>query len=246
MKEALRILRGEGPSIRIGHRGAAALAPENTLEALRAGIAQGCDYVEFDVLSDAEGALVLAHSAHELPEDVVGLDDALALLAAEGVGAHVDLKQRGLEEAVGKALRGHDLLERSLVSSLDPAALRDLRRHEPIVRVGLAYPEDRHGLAGRRTFAPLLAGGLAAMKLTLPRLIGRWLERAAASAAVVHRQLVTPSLIRACHERGAAVWAWTVNDPTEAGRLVEWGADAIISDDPRILGPSTSNKPSTT
>ncbi|HJV29695.1 MAG TPA: glycerophosphodiester phosphodiesterase [Gaiellaceae bacterium] len=231
------MLRGEGPPIRIGHRGAAALAPENTLEALRAGIAQGCDYVEFDVLSN-DGGLVLAHSAHELPEDVASFDDALALLAAEGVGAHVDLKQRGLEEAVGDALREHDLLERSLVSSLDWAALRDLRRYEPALRVGLSYPEDRYGLSGRRTFAPLLAGGLAAMKRALPRLIGRWLDRAAASAAVVHRQLVTPSLIRACHLRGAAVWAWTVNDPSEAGLLVEWGADAIISDDPRILGPS--------
>ena len=80
------------------------------------------------------------------------------------------------------------------------------------------------------------------MKWTLPRLIGRWLDRAAASAAVVHRQLVTPSLIRVCHDRGTAVWAWTVNDPAEADTLVEWGADAIISDDPGILGP---NKQST-
>ena len=234
----MNVLRGEGPPIRVGHRGAAALAPENTLEALRAGIAQGCDYVEFDVLSDPGGALVLAHSAHELPEDVASFDDALALLATEGVGAHVDLKERGLEQAVGDALREHDLLERSLVSSLDWVALRDLRRYEPALRVGLSYPEDRYGLSGRRTFAPLLTGGLAAMKRALPRLIGRWLDRAAASAAVVHRQLVTPSLIRACHRRGAAVWAWTVNDPSEAGLLVEWGADAIISDDPRILGPS--------
>ena len=234
----MRLLRGEGPPIRIGHRGAAALAPENTLEALRAGIAQGCDYVEFDVLSKPDGALVLAHSAHELPDDVASFDNALALLAAEGVGAHVDLKERGLEESVGAALRNHDLLERSLVSSLDWAALRDLRRFEPELRVGLSYPEDRYGLSARRTFAPLLAGGLGAMKRTLPRLIGRWLERAGASAAVVHRQLVTPKLIRACHHRGAAVWAWTVNDPTEAGRLVDWGADAIITDDPRILAGS--------
>ena len=66
----MRVLRGDEPPIRIGHRGAAALAPENTLEALRAGIAQGCDYVEFDVLSKHEGGLVLGHSAHELPDDV--------------------------------------------------------------------------------------------------------------------------------------------------------------------------------
>ena len=234
----MRLLRGEGPPIRIGHRGASALAPENTLEALRAGIAAGCDYVEFDVLSGDGGGLVLAHSAHELPADVASLDDALSLLAAEGIGAHVDLKQRGLEAGVAAALRSHDLLERSLVSSLDWAALRDLRSHEPSLRVGLSYPEDRYGLSGRRTFAPLLAGGLAAMKRTLPLLVGRWLQRAAASAAVVHRQLVTPALIRVSHARGAAVWAWTVNDPAEAGRLVQWGADAIISDDPRIVGPS--------
>jgi glycerophosphoryl diester phosphodiesterase len=234
----VRLLRGEGPPIRIGHRGAAALAPENTLQALRAGIAQGCDYVEFDVLSKPSGGLVLAHSPHELPEDVATFDDALALLAAEGVGAHVDLKERGLEEAVGERLRSHGLVESSLVSSLDWAALRDLRRYEPSLRVGLSYPEDRYGFSGRRTFAPLLAGGLAAMKRTLPLLIARWLDRAAASAAVVHRQLVTPSLIRVCHDRGTAVWTWTVNDSTEAGRLVEWGTDAIITDDPRIVGPS--------
>ena len=234
----MRLRRGEGPPIRIGHRGAAALAPENTLDALRAGSAHDCDYVEFDVLDDGTGRLVLAHSAHELPQEIAALDDALALLAEEGVGAHVDLKQRGLEQAVTAALRRHDFLERSLVSSLDWAALRDLRRHEPALRVGLSYPEDRYGLAGRRTFAPLLAGGLAAMKWTLPRLIGRWLVRAGASAAVVHRQLVTPQLIRTCHAQGAAVWAWTVNDAAEAATLVEWGADAIITDDPRILGPS--------
>ena len=80
----MRLLRGDGPPIRIGHRGAAALAPENTLEALRVGIAQGCDYVEFDVLSKPDGGLVLADSAHELPDDVATLDEALALLAAEG------------------------------------------------------------------------------------------------------------------------------------------------------------------
>jgi glycerophosphoryl diester phosphodiesterase len=236
----VRILRGEGPPIKIGHRGAAALAPENTLEALRAGIAERCEYVEFDVLSDGGGELVLAHSRHEVPETRATFDEALELLAGAGVGAHVDLKERGLEERIAEALRRHALLDRSLVSSLDWSALRDLRRHEPLVRVGLSYPEDRYGLAGRRTFTPLLAAGLTAMKWALPRLVGRWLDRASASAAVVHRQLVTPTLIRTCHSRSTALWAWTVNDEAEAARLAEWGADAIITDDPRTVGPSLS------
>jgi glycerophosphoryl diester phosphodiesterase len=233
----VKVLRGDGPALRVGHRGAASLAPENTLEALRAGVEHGLDAVEFDVLAGDDGRLVLAHSALELPSETAALDDALAYLAGTATGAHVDLKQRGLEAQVAEALRRHGLVERSLVSSLDHAALRDLRRHEPALRVGLSYPEDRFGVARYRAAAPAIALGLRALRQTLPRLIGRWLDRAGASAAVLHHELVTPAIVRRCHSLGAAVWAWTVNDADAARRLEEWGADAIITDDPRIFGP---------
>jgi glycerophosphoryl diester phosphodiesterase len=233
----VNLLRGDGRALRVGHRGAAALAPENTLEALRIGIEHGMDAVEFDVLADGDGRLVLAHSALEVPDDTTTLDDALDFLSESGAGAHLDLKQRGLEEQVAEALRRHQLLERSIVSSLDHGALRDLRRHEPALRVGLSYPEDRYGVARYRVAAPAIAVGLRALRRTLPRVIGRWLTRAGASAAVLHYELVTPGIVRRCHSLGAAVWAWTVNDADVAGRLEEWGADAIITDDPRIFGP---------
>lgn len=232
----MNLLRGEGRALRVGHRGAAALAPENTLAALRAGIEHGMDAVEFDVLADGDGRLVLAHSALELPQETATLDEALGFLAEAGAGAHVDLKQRGMEGEVASALRRHALLERSMVSSLDHGALRDLRRHEPSLRVGLSYPEDRYGVARYRAAAPAVAVGLRALRRTLPRLIGRWLVRAGASAAVLHQELVTPSIVRRCHSFGAAVWAWTVNDAEAAQRLEDWGADAIITDDPRIFG----------
>lgn len=45
----------------IGHRGAAGLAPENTIAAIRAGIEAGADAVEFDVRLTSDGALVLLH-----------------------------------------------------------------------------------------------------------------------------------------------------------------------------------------
>src|SRR5579864_389838 len=45
----------------IGHRGAAASAPENTLAGLRRGKALGCAWVEFDVRLTGDGALVLCH-----------------------------------------------------------------------------------------------------------------------------------------------------------------------------------------
>ena len=233
----MNLLRGEGPPLQVGHRGAAALAPENTLDSLRAAVEHGVDAVEFDVLADESDRLVLAHSRLELSGERAALDDALRYLASAGVGAHVDLKQRGLERQVAEALRDRGLLDRSLVSSLDHAALRDLRRHEPRLRVGLSYPEDRFGISRYRAAAPVVAVGLGALRRTLPRVIGRWLERAGASAAVLHHVLVTPAVVERCHSRGAAVWAWTVNDAETAARLSEWGADAIITDDPRTIDP---------
>ena len=48
--------------LRVGHRGAAALAPENTLRSFEAALACGVDAIEFDVLDLVGGPLVLAHS----------------------------------------------------------------------------------------------------------------------------------------------------------------------------------------
>jgi glycerophosphoryl diester phosphodiesterase len=234
------VLRGEGPVLRIGHRGAAALAPENTIPALRAAVELGVDLVEFDVVKGREGQLVLAHSAAHLPLGGPSLDDALGYLAEAGVGAHVDLKESGFEAEVARALQRHEMVARSLVSSLDWSSLRDLRAHEPSVAIGISYPEDRYGVGRRRALAPLVSAGLFAMQRVLPRLVLRWLAHAGASAAVLHHALVTPAVVRSCHSRGAAVWAWTVNDAEVATRLADWGADAIITDDPRILrGRST-------
>ena len=232
----MNVLRGDGRALRVGHRGAAALAPENTLEALRAAVEHGMDAVEFDVLADVDDRLVLAHSVLELPHERATLEDALAYIASTGIAAHVDLKQRGLEDRIASALRNHGLVERSFVSSLDHTALRDLRVHEPRLQVGLSYPEDRYGVSRYRVAAPAIRVGLAGLQRALPRLIGRWLARAGAAAAVLHYALVTPRTIVRCHEVGAAVWAWTVNDPKTAAELEDWGADAIITDDPRIFG----------
>src|SRR5262245_9855408 len=61
--------------LRIGHKGAAALAPENTLESLAKAIEFGVDMVEFDVVDRPDGALVLAHSHDEIEPDAATLDE---------------------------------------------------------------------------------------------------------------------------------------------------------------------------
>jgi glycerophosphoryl diester phosphodiesterase len=222
----LNLLRGAGPPLRIGHRGAAALAPENTLASFRLALETGVDGIEFDVVGDGVG------------HDVAGpltLDGALEFFAAAETIVHLDLKTRGGEAAVAAALRRHGLLERTVVSSFDAASLRALAAAEPALARSFTYPNDRLGITRRRMLTPAVRAGVRALARALPRRAGALLERARASALTLQHTLVTRETIAACHARGAAVWAWTVNDEDEAARLADLGTDAIITDDPRIL-----------
>lgn len=226
----MELLRGERGVVRVGHRGAAALALENSLAAIEAAAACGVDAVELDVL---EG-LVVAHGP-EVPAGAPLLDEALALVAALGLAVQVDVKVRGLESGVVEALRHHALLERCFVSSFSLPILAAFAAVEPLLPRAFTYPEDRLGLTGSRVLGPATRPALAALRSLLPRRLPRWLRAAGASAATLNWAVVTPEAIEVCHRRGVAVYAWTVNEPALAITLVESGIDGIISDDPRII-----------
>lgn len=219
---------------RIGHKGAAALAPENTLASLEAAVAAGVDVVEFDVVA-LDGRLVLGHSLRELPAERATLDDALALLARAGVGAHVDLKVEGAEEEIAGTIARHGLVERAFVSTTRAAVLRRFAAVAPELGRALTYPEDRYGLTRHRVGAPLVACGIAAARRTLPRRIGALLARAEATKASLNDPLVTAAVVERCHALGVPVIAWTVNDPARLRELAELGVDAVVTDDPRIF-----------
>ncbi|HUK93891.1 MAG TPA: glycerophosphodiester phosphodiesterase [Gaiellaceae bacterium] len=224
----------DAPFLRVGHRGAAALAPENTIASLELAVELGCDLVEFDVV-ERGGRLVLAHSVAEVPDDPVSLDEALAFLAQSTAAAHVDLKIPGTEAAIAEALRRRGLLEQAVVSSFRPESLRALRALEPGLRVGLTYPDDRYGLNRYRPLAPVVAAGLAAIRAALPRRIERMLAAAGATAAMLNRQVVGAAVVERCHALGVPVLAWTVETRDEVERLDGLGVDGLIADDPRLF-----------
>ena len=226
----MELLRGARGVVRVGHRGAAALAPENSLAAIEAAAAYGVDAVELDVLR----GLVVAHGP-EVPAGAPLLDEALALVAALGLAVQVDVKVRGLETGVVEALRRHALIDRSFVSSFSLPILVAFAAVEPRLPRAFTYPEDRLGLTGSRVLGPATRPALAALRALLPRRLPRWLRAAGASAATLNWAVVTPEAIEVCHRRGVAVYAWTVNEPVLAITLVESGIDGIISDDPRIF-----------
>jgi len=251
--------RREGRPLRIGHRGAAALAPENTLLSFRAALEAGVDLIEFDVIDLRGDELVVAHSndLHEVSHgaargtvrdktlaalrevcpNLATLDEALAFFVeeAEEVGVHVDLKTASVVPEVAAALGRFGLLERSLVSSFHVGALRRLAVLEPRVRVGVSFPQDRLGIHGRRGFGQAVRGGLRGLRTVTPALAGILLGRSGATALVLHHALVSSAAVRRAHARGAAVVAWTVDDPRDLARVDTAGVDAVVTNDPGIF-----------
>jgi glycerophosphoryl diester phosphodiesterase len=55
------------------------------------------------------------------------------------------------------------------------------------------------------------------------------------TALVLHHSLAGEAAVRRAHERGAAVVAWTVDDPRDLARVDDAGVDAVVTNDPRIF-----------
>jgi glycerophosphoryl diester phosphodiesterase len=220
--------------LRIGHRGAAALAPENTLASIEAAIECEVDLVEIDVVAQAD-ALRLAHSPAQVRDDSPTLDEALALVSRADTGVILDLKTWGIERSATEALRERNLLDRAVVASSHPASLRAVKDLEPSLTTGLSYPFDRAGISERAAFQPLIRAGLSGLRRVLPARIGGMLARARADAAVLHYSLVSRKLVERCHGRDAAVLAWTIEDGAALESVLAAGVDGVIANDPRLL-----------
>lgn len=243
--------------LRVGHRGAALLAPENTLRSFEAALAHDVDAIEFDVLDLVGGPLVLAHSndlsevshgaatgtvrerslaeLRALAPELPTLDEALEFLAGHDVGVHVDLKLTGRLDEVAVALERHALGERTVVSSFHLPTLKAFAARAPHVSIGFTYPEDRYGVSKRPVLRPAIRLGAVALRRALVARIPAMVARAGANALMLQHTVVSRATVARAHAAGVAVWAWTVDDPLEVARLEAADVDAVISNDPTIF-----------
>jgi glycerophosphoryl diester phosphodiesterase len=255
----IALSRPDGGVLRVGHRGAPALAAENTLRSFRAAVEVGVDLIEFDVLDLRRGPLVLAHSDHldevshgaargrvrglslealrEVAPELPTLDDALAFFAEEArdIGLHVDLKLRVRLDELGIAIKRHGLESRTVVSGVHVASLRSVARAAPGVSVGITYPEDRLSISRKPFLWPIVSLGLRSMRASVPVRLPRLARRVRASAVMLQHRLVTESSVRSAHGAGLSVLTWTVDDPVDLARVVAAGVDGVITNDPRIF-----------
>jgi glycerophosphoryl diester phosphodiesterase len=214
----------------IGHRGAAAVAPENTLAALEAAVAARVDLVEFDI----SPGLRLGHSLDELPADELSLDDALEYLKGHGVGVHLDVKLPGYEDEVLAAIRRHSVGDRAVVSTSFAVTVRRFARLAPELPRAIGYPRDRLGVSNISWPRPVQRAGAAALRQAMPARVPILLRWSRANTLSLHHTLCSRASVATAHRLGAPVLAWTVNDPAGVRRVTAAGVDGIVSDDPEM------------
>jgi glycerophosphoryl diester phosphodiesterase len=237
----------------LAHRGGGTLAPENTLAALRCGLAYGYRAVEFDVMLASDGVPVVVHDP-ELGRTVAGSghvnDYTAAQLGAMEAGAWFGPQFAGEGVPTFDAVVAYCKAQRIWMNvEIKPAPGVDVATGAAVARATRDY-FAKEIAAGE--LLPLLSSfsiaALEAARQAAPELARGWLveaipadwERMAKELGVVaihcdHQQL-TRALALAVKEAGYGLFCYTVNTPERASELLAWGVDGFCTDRIDLIG----------
>ena len=237
----------------LAHRGGGILAPENTLAALRCGLAYGYRAVEFDVMLASDGVPVVVHDP-ELGRTVAGSGHVnhytAAQLGAMEAGAWFGPQFAGEGVPTFDAVVAYCKAQRIWMNvEIKPAPGVDVATGAAVARATRDY-FAKEIAAGE--LLPLLSSfsiaALEAARQAAPELARGWLveaipadwERMAKELGVVaihcdHQQL-TRALALAVKEAGYGLFCYTVNTPERASELLAWGVDGFCTDRIDLIG----------
>jgi glycerophosphoryl diester phosphodiesterase len=203
--------------------------PENTLPSFAAALAAGAQGIELDVHATADGVVVVHHDPvtrdgvaisatrwSDLREPARRANGATSIpslasvcdLVAGRAELFVEIKGVGIEQGVIAELDGRT--GPFSIHSFDHAAIGRLARRGVAYRLGLLFGEAVHDM---------------------PALLAEY----GAADAWPHYTLVDRALVDNVQRSGGRVIAWTVNSPTAARRLADYGIDGICTDDVTML-----------
>ena len=230
----------------VSHRGAAAVAPENTLASAAVAISQGVDFVEIDVQTTRDGAPVLMHDDSvdrttsgsgklaQLTLDEVRALDAGSSFSAEHAGEPVPTLEEFIELLVPAPvsalieLKGH-------WSEEEVRAAVDLLRENHLMHRVVLQTFEVATLRVLHEYAPEYA------RMLLTRTLDAWaLETALTyqvSAIGARAKLYddAPDTVAMFRELGMGVLVYTLNTEDTWAEAALRGNDLIITDDPVAL-----------
>ncbi len=246
-----------GAPLLIAHRGGGALAPENTMAAFARAVSDwDADILEMDVRLTADGRVVVIHdeTVDRTTNRTGPIRDMTWRQARELDAGYRFRDPEGRHSQRGTGVR-IPLFAEVLAAFPDMRVIvepKAAEAAEPLVREIRAGNAEHRVLIGAefeatRTGARGYGGPWGASRrhatwfwcLHKLRLAGRWYVPDADGFQLpewsgrIH--VVTPSLIRAAHAANIPVHVWTVNDPADMRRLLQWGADGIMTDRPDLL-----------
>ena len=232
-------LHDEREAVVIAHRGASAIAPENTLAAVRAAIDAGADWVEIDVQESADGTVMVFHDSDfkrmggpakgiwQLRDaEIAGIDigswkspvfaaerpPSLAevlTLCKDRCGVLIELKYYGHQQQ----------LEERVVQLVEAANMQD-----QVMVMSLSQP----GIRKIRELRPQWKVGLLS-SVSLGNVTKLKLDFLGLNARNTSRKLVAEA-----HRRNIDIHVWTVNSPVDMANMLARGVDGLITDDPKL------------
>lgn len=232
----------------LAHRGLVTAAGEdsgvweNSAAAFAAAHAAGAEYIETDCRVTADGDVVLFHdeSLRRLAGDARSVSEVRTrelralfadhgglLTVADALDAfpdtrfNIDVKTDAAARPIGGIIAAH--AHRVLITSFS-----DVRRRAAIASALSAGAELRPATSGG-------TGVVAALRvLSSARLSPARILRDIDAVQIPERQgrvrVLTPALLRAAHRHDVEVHVWTINDASDMRRIIEAGADGIVSD----------------
>ncbi|WP_425430621.1 glycerophosphodiester phosphodiesterase family protein [Devosia indica] len=232
------------------HRGASALAPENTIAAFRKAAEQGAKWVELDVALLSDGTLVVIH-------------DVTIDRTTSGRGALGDMRRADLEgldagswfdvKFVGEPLPTLDAVIAEL-GKLGLNANVEIKQHAHHRSLDQLVQTVQAAIARRASQTEIMISSfdpaaLQAMhtlepELEMAMLWGRppedWEAQLAAIPARtihMHFKALSIGLLEETSKRGIKVRAWTCNNPVQLVSFWDAGLAGVITDDPSLFLP---------
>jgi glycerophosphoryl diester phosphodiesterase len=238
---AREILPSQYRFLRIGHRGARAHAPDNTLSSLRQAAELGADMVEFDLRQTADGQIAVIHDPYLVDdagqprlvsrstlaelravdlgggERVPTLLEALEVCEAENMGAYIEIKDGAVIPGLADVLLEHDIAAYTIVGSFRPDWLADFQSLAPRIVTSILF-------GSRHVDAVKLAQSVGA------RYVHPCWERFPNPSA-----MLTAEWIARVRDAGLGILCWHEERADEIAALRQVGVDGICSDAPELL-----------
>ncbi|MCY4257414.1 MAG: glycerophosphodiester phosphodiesterase family protein [bacterium] len=234
-------LNHDGP-IAIAHRGGAAEATENTMDAFVAAVEMGYRYLETDVYLTSDKVLVAFHDRSL--ERLCGISEDITKLAWRDLttlrvsGAHVIPQFVEVLEAWPEVKIAVDPKHYAATAPL----VGLLQQTNSIGRACIGSFSRRRLQLARRLGGPQLCTGMSPVEIAQLQAAGAGLRLRNPSGACAQVPpvakgvpIVNRRFVQAAHTYGVAVLVWTIDEPQQMHRLLDMGVDGIMTDRPGLL-----------